>query len=373
MAANTPWSDDELAYLAEHGIAAFLDRYPGLRSYDAVRVKHGTLKRDAAYVPGRTGPLHDVRQECTESGTPWPDEPAGIITHAKPDPAEDDLESLFTSLERADAIRPSLSPTEHTTRVIAPDDLPTGVAFMSDIHAGASGVDYARFRSDLDVIANTDGLYTIINGDLLENAKVMSKAGNALYHAAFANPREQYLYVRTRLSTIKGKILAILAGNHDSRDAMYAGIDRLPELCRYLDVPYATEAGMTVYLTVAGHTYTIVAKHDYGGKSNITKTNSARRLWTEWPHSWQTADVIALAHLHECNVSMQYQRGQEVVWLRSGAYKIHDEYALSKGYKSTYGVPIVVFWPRSRKMVAFMDFDEGVKYLRMVRGEARAA
>ena len=131
---------------------------------------------------------------------------------------------------------------------------------------------------------------------------------------------------------------------------------------------------MTVYYTVGGHTYTIVAKHDYGGKSNITKTNSARRLWTEWPHSWQTADVIALAHLHEPNVSIQQQRGQDVVWLRSGAFKLVDEYALSKGYKSCYGVPIVVFFPGTRKMVPFLDFDEGVRYLRMVRREwSRAA
>lgn len=293
--------------------------------------------------------------------------PQGVLSQAKPPASEEDLELLFTSLENAEIARRTLSPTEQTITVNAPDNRPFAVAFMSDIHAGASGVDYARFRTDLTTIAATDGLGVIVNGDLVENAKVMSKAGNALYHGAFTNPREQMLYVQTRFEKIRDDIIAILAGNHDSRDGAHAGVDRLPDLCRDLDVPYGTEAGMTIYLNVGDQQYTIVAKHDYTGKSNITKSNSARRLWSEWPHSWEAADVIALAHLHEANLSVQYQRGRDVVWLRSGTYKLHDEYAASKGYKSTYGVPVVVFFPNERKMIPFLDFEEGVRYLNSVR------
>lgn len=354
-ARGKDWSADEDEYLREYGAQATAEATG--RTYASCQSRYN-----------RKG-YHLSR---VEEPAPMPatvTQHRGKLSHAKRDPAEDELEELFEALERAEAAREGLSPTEQTIRVNAPDNMPTAIAFMSDIHAGASGVDYARFRHDLGVIAETDGLYTIVNGDLLENAKVMSKAGNALYHAAFANPREQYLYVLTRMRTIKHKILAILSGNHDSRDAMYAGIDRLPQMCRDLDVPYGTEAGMTTYLTVGDQMYTIVTKHDYSGKSNITKTNSARRLATEWPHSWESADVVALAHLHEPNIATQMQRGREVVWLRSGAYKIVDEYALGKGYKSAYGVPIVVFFPDTRKMVPFMDFDEGVRYLNMVRGE----
>ena len=293
---------------------------------------------------------------------------ANHLSH-KPVASDDELEELFTALEMADAARANLSPTEDTISVEFPDNRPIGVAFMSDIHAGASGVDYARFRRDLHTIHDTDGLYVIINGDLVENAKVMSKAGNALYHAAFANPREQITYIRKRLEIARGSILSILAGNHDSRDGQHAGIDRLPDLCRDLDVPYGTEAGMTHHLIVGGQPYVVVAKHDYAGKSNITKSNSARRMWTEWPHAWDAADVIALAHLHEANIAHQYQRGRDVVWLRSGTYKSHDEYALSKGYKSTYGVPIVVLFPGERKLVSFLDFDEGVRYFTALRSQ----
>src|SRR5690606_27575124 len=72
--------------------------------------------------------------------------------HAKEDPSLEDLEELFTSLENADEIRHRISPTEQVISYQTPDNKPFGVAFMSDIHAGASGVDYARFRYDLEVI-----------------------------------------------------------------------------------------------------------------------------------------------------------------------------------------------------------------------------
>lgn len=337
------------------------------RDYGAVWQKMNRM--GLPYPQKGVSPQVDPEPVPTVATVPPPEpvqDPTPIVG-AKPDPAEEELEVLFTSLERAEAARGHLSPTDDVIHVTAPDDAPTAIAFMSDIHAGASGVDYGRFRRDLEVIRDTPGLYVVVNGDLVENAKVMSKAGNALYHAAFTNPREQMLYVRKRLAIAQGKILAILSGNHDSRDGSHAGIDRLPQLCQHLDVPYGTEAGMTIYFTVGGHRYTIVAKHDYQGKSQITKSNSARRLWTEWPHSWDSADVIALAHLHEPNLAVTHQRGQEVVWLRSGAFKVHDEYALSKGYRSAYGVPVVVFFPGTRKMVPFLDFDEGVRYLAAAR------
>lgn len=345
--SSDPWTDEEKQDALILSYAEFCEKWGDRRSPNAYWSTRKRLKQRGDTVP------------------PAPDD---ALSHAKRDPSLDDLEALFESIERAEAIRPHISPTEQVYHTKAPDHAPFGVAFMSDIHAGASGVDYARFRHDLEVIRDTEGLGVIINGDLMENAKVMSKAGNALYHAAFTSPREQYLYIKTRLSTIQDKIIAILAGNHDSRDGSHAGIDRLPDLCRDLDTHYGTEAGMTVYLTVGDERYTIVAKHDYQGKSSITKTNSARRLWTEWPHAWDSADVIALAHLHEPMLSVQYQRGKDVVWLRSGAYKIHDEYALSKGYKSQYGVPVVVFFPDERKLIPFADFDEGVRYLNSIRG-----
>lgn len=294
--------------------------------------------------------------------------PVKTVTSPMPDPNEDEWEELFSSLERADRARKYLSPTEETTHVSLSG--PVAIAFMSDVHIGAGGVDYARFRADLDLIRETPDLYFLINGDLLENAKPQMKSGNALYHSLFSSPREQVAYARSRLTPVRDKLLVLTQGNHDARDGMMAGIDRLPDIAKELQAPYFTEKGGTIYLNVDGQDYVIVVKHQYGGQSKITKSNSARRLWTEWPNSWESADVVALAHLHEPDLYLTQQRGQDVVWLRGGTYKVHDEWAESKGYKPTYGVPTVVFMPGERKMVPFASMEDAVAFMEAIRKAA---
>lgn len=296
-----------------------------------------------------------------------PDGNPVAVTTALPDPAEEDWEELFDSLERADTFRKSLSPTEEVTHVVAPDNKPFAIAFTSDHHIGAQGVDYGQMRRDLETIRDTDGLYFVVNGDIFENAKPQMKSGNALYHSLFASPREQYFYAKSRLSIARDKLIALSQGNHDARDGMVAGIDRLPDLCKHLDTVYFSEKGGTIYLTVGDQQYVIVMKHQYMGNSKITPTNSARRLWQEWPHAWESASVIALAHFHDPHVYQHEQKGRDVVWLRSGSYKVKDEWSESKGFRPSYGVPIVVFFPDEHKMVSFKDFDEGVRYISAVR------
>lgn len=350
-----PWSPEEEARLVEIGYRAFSEESD--RSFHACRVKYHDLVR------------RGERREIIETALPEDIEehPDVAVVKRKSDATDEDWERLFRALEDAETARAGLSPTELTTTATFPERLPIGVAFFSDIHAGASGVDYERFRRDMETLRDTPGLYGVMNGDLVENAKPMMKSGNALFHSLFARPREQWHYIRLRMKIAQGKWLVVTQGNHDARDGMLAGVDRLPDLARELGVPYATEAGITVYLEVGEQRYVAVVKHDYAGKSPLNKSNSPRRMWIEWPHSWESADIIALGHLHYCDVHETSVRGQHVVWLRSGSYKVHDEWAESKGYKSEYGVPVVVLYPDERRLVPFADFSSGVRFLQMER------
>lgn len=296
--------------------------------------------------------------------------PPETIATPKPEPSEAEWDALFDALEQAEASRATLSPTEDTTTVDAPDGKPFAIAFMSDIHAGAQGVDYPRLRRDLETIRDTEGLYYIVNGDIVENAKHMMKSGNALYHSLFASPREQFAYAKSRLGIAQGKLLALLQGNHDARDGMVAGIDRLPDLARDLGVPYFTEKGGTIYLTVGSQEYVIVAKHEYAGNSRLNKSNRTRRMWDEWPHAWENADVVTVGHLHEPDLHVTMRKGRPVYWVQSGTYKTRDAWSESKGFLPSYGVPVLVFSGNERRIIPFADFDAGVTYLRTVRAEA---
>lgn len=285
-----------------------------------------------------------------------------------PEPTEDEWEELFSSLEDAEKARRLLSPSDQRVHVDG-GDKPFALAFMSDIHAGGGGVDYARFRADLDAINETDGVGVIINGDLFENAKHMMKSGEALYHGAFNSPREQFYYIKTRLSLIAGKIAVISAGNHDTRDGL-AGLDRLPDLCRDLDTALFSEKGGTVFLTVGSQEYVIAVKHEWTGNSQLNKSNRTRRMWTEWTGAWENADVVTVGHLHQPDLHTSTQKGRSVHYVQSGTYKhLHDGYSEKLGFKPAYGVPVLVFYPDERRIIPFSDFHAGLDYLRYVRGQ----
>lgn len=285
-------------------------------------------------------------------------------------PAEGDWEQLFAALEAANAVRDRLSPTQESTTFTFPDNRPIGIAFLGDVHAGAGGVLYRQLRQDLETIRDTDGLYVVGMGDYLENTKTSLKSATALYTAAFPSPREQVEYIRRRFDICRDKWLAIIQGNHDQFDYRTAGIDRLPALAAELGTPYFSERGGTVVVSGADTTYHIVVKHDYTGKSRINKSNSARRLWDEWPWEWDNADVICLAHTHEPDLHMPIRKGQEVAWFRSGTYKVHDGWAEAGGFRPAYGVPVVILWPDTRKLIPFpgQRFPEAVAFLQSVRG-----
>jgi hypothetical protein len=336
------------------------------------------IRRVSAYLKIRTEgrkrvtqtfkPLEETRDTATLNPTPPnryaldPDPVVPPRLEGKPH-SDDDWNELFDHLERSSAVRDTLSDSTKAVRWHAPVDGPIGVAFFSDLHAGAGGVLYQRFRADMDVLARTDGLYGVMNGDAFENTKPQSKSGTALYSAVFANPREQLEYVKRRALLARGKWVVWTSGNHDNWDYRHAGIDRLPDLCRELDVPYATEAGASVRLTVGVQPYTVIVKHDYAGKSRISKSNSARRLWDEYPYEWTNADVIALAHLHEPDIHETRRKGEPVVYLRSGSYKVADGWAEAAGFKPAYGVPICIFYPAEKRVLPSQDFATGVRIL----------
>ena len=361
------WSAEETAAALAMDEDEFLAAHPH-RNHNALRQRiEGVLGTGETYTQFRLRQAQE-RHEAAVAARRAP----GMPEELPEDPEA--LERLFSAylnvVEAADEVagRPTKS-----LNWSPPGNLPVGVAFVSDIHAGAV-IDYPRFEQVMRTIAETDGLYTIINGDLMENTKVQSKSGTALYGSLMPAPGLQLAYVTTRLRWARGKILAIAEGNHDAFDGRWAGIDRLPALAQDVGAEYFTEAGGSVFATVGGVTYHIVVKHNFRGISQITKGNSARRLWQEWEWAWENADVVALAHTHEPHAEQVMRKGELVTYLRSGTFKIRDEWAEDNGWRSAFGVPVVILHPGTKKVLPFhgQHFDDAVAALRRLREEEAA-
>ena len=367
MTRRTTWSAAETQAALAMSEDEFLAAHPN-RTFNALRQRlEGLLGTGETYTQFRVRQAQEAHE-------------AAVAAHRAPGMPEElpedpeALERLFSAYHEVVAAAGELD-GKPSTRLDwnPPDSRPVAVAFVSDIHAGAA-IDYARFESVMRTIAGTDGLYCVINGDLTENTKPQAKSGTALYGALFAAPGLQLAYVTTRLRWAQGKILAIAEGNHDGFDGRFAGIDRLPDLAKDVGAEYFTETGGSIFATVGGATYHLVVRHNHRGNSQINKGNSARRLWDEWPWAWENADVVALAHTHEPHLEQPLRKGEVVTYLRSGTFKVRDEWAENNGWRSAFGVPVVVLWPGEKRVIAFhgQHFDEAVRYLSMLRASANA-
>lgn len=342
---NTRWTPEEDADLFRLDRDAFLAKYPH-RTYNGRRFRIKTLEKRHA---------EDQRVD-----------PVAVPNDA-PDP--EDYDAYFEKLIEADELERKLGTTVSELAVDL-GDAPVALAFLSDTHIGAGGVEYRRLQDDLALLRDTEGLYGIFNGDVIENTKTHTKSASALYSALVSKPRHQLEWAKRLFAIADGKWLAWTQGNHDAFDYRAAGVDRIPDLAESLRVPYFSEKGGTIRVTVGGVEYVLVVKHQYQGQSKISKSNSARRLWDEWPNAWDNADVVALAHLHEPDQHVTLRRGRDVHWLRSGTYKTTDEWAENQGYKPTYGVPVVILYPGQRKILSFhgSHFREAVEIFTGVRG-----
>lgn len=361
------WSADEDRDALTLGEDEFLNKYPH-RNFNSLRQRlEHLLGSGETYTQFRVRQDRERREiEASFARAP------GMPEDLPEDPAA--LERLFTAMIEVHEAATALggAPSKRLDWR-PPDNRPVGIAFIGDIHAGAH-IDYLRFEQDVKTIAETDGLYGVLMGDTVENTKPQSKSGTALYAAVMPLPGTQLAYAATRLRWARGKWLALLEGNHDGWDGRWAGIDRLPALANDIGAEYFTETGGSIFVHLGGVTYHLVCRHNHRGNSQLNKGNSARRLYDEWAWAFEHADVCVLGHTHEPHLEQTMRHGEIVTYLRSGTYKVNDEWAENQGWRSAYGVPVVVLWPGQRRIVAFhgAQFDEAIRYLAMVR-EAAAA
>lgn len=176
-----------------------------------------------------------------------------------------------------------------------------------DWHIGSPKCDLTHIKERINRVLNIDNAYCILGGDLINNAIISSVSDS---YAESLSPQEQINYVVNLLRPLaeKGKILAIVSGNHEQRTWKSCGIDitlqiavRLGLTERYDPVSCLlfVTFGMKrqgVRHTSDGQTLTtIYCTHGSGGGSTVGgKANQLRKRG-----SVIDADIIITGHTHE--------------------------------------------------------------------------
>ena len=272
-----------------------------------------------------------------------------------------DPQKLLSVLIKAQKELQDLDERQTSVTVDIDDEKPIGICFTGDWHVGGLYTDHEQLLKDSKLIKNVDGMYSVLMGDYSDNYITRSHAGGQ--YEQILNPDKQrdlveYLFTEFYAS----RNIAVLKGNHDNWEYKETGEDFVKYLARKIDSPYLWYGG-EIRLRFGEVTYRIHAHHSYKYNSSINTTNSQRNLFAA-----THADIIALGHVHTNETHAKSAGGKDTVWMRTGSYKITDDYSQwLGGLRSDPRVPMVILFPDRKKIIDFRDMRDGVEYLVMKR------
>jgi peptidyl-tRNA hydrolase len=279
----------------------------------------------------------------------------------KKDPAPQSVDEYYEQLKRMNACVMSLEKKQTKATITIDDDKPIGVAHWGDWHIGDKGIDYDRLDEDQAIITETEGLYVVGMGDYKGNASALVHASST--QDSVATTDMQDMVVHRKFEQTQDKQLVIIRGCHDDWDKRNANKDFVQSLCDITGAVNLWHGGI-INLTVGKVEYRIGARHKYKYESCLNTTNTQRNFMNEYG----PCDVIAFAHKHYCDMQQLQRMGENVIYLRSGGYKVYDEFGQKlAGYEAIHGVPMVIYFPDKKQTIPFRNLEDGVKMLEMLR------
>ena len=173
---------------------------------------------------------------------------------------------------------------------------------IADVHLGDAQSNWKKLQEVIDYIANTKNCYTILNGDMIDNA---IKASVGDIYSAKLSPMEQIDKFIDFVAPIKEKILAVTTGNHEARTYKHTGIDISRHVAHRLglDDRYAPE-NYVLFVSFGipfetrpnrRYTYSLHGTHGSGGGGRLVggKMNAVERMAGN-----VDADIYLHSHTH---------------------------------------------------------------------------
>jgi len=276
---------------------------------------------------------------------------------------EHDVGELLNVLIQAQKKLQDFDDRQTEVNITIDDDKPIGLVFSGDWHIGGLYTDHEMMLEDFRTYRDTDGLYVVGMGDYTDNYITRSHPGGMFDQIITPdNQREICEYLIDEY--LADRLLVMLKGNHDNWELKETGEDFVKYLARKAGVPYLWYGG-EITLELGGVEYKIHAHHSYRYNSSLNTTNSQRNLFAN-----THADIIALGHLHYNEVHAKSSANKDTVWMRTGSYKITDDYSQWIGaFRADARSPLAILFPGVKKIVPFRDYRDGIDYLKMVRGD----
>lgn len=204
----------------------------------------------------------------------------------------------------------------------------------------------------IDYILNTDGVYTVLMGDLLESANERASFNLKI------TPQEQYEWILDKFQPLAdaGKIMAIISGNHENWIFNDKGFNVVKTMSMSMKVPYLGDSGY-LGMQVGNQFYTAYIIHPRAG---VTKKSTKIKMLEDLG-SIHDVDIVICGHIHSIITEEQIIRvpnfitgnvdNRKQLLVGSGSFLEYGDYAEKARYKpEKMGAPKIKLYAKNRDM-----------------------
>lgn len=156
----------------------------------------------------------------------------------------------------------------------------------------------------------------------------------------------------------------IIAHNcHEDWDKKLTDVDFMEHLCHVTESVNLWHGG-EITVKIGDQSYLWRCRHKYKYQSSLNLENAMRRI----NEIQGPCDVAAEAHLHNGYIMQRHLMGQYRIMLRTGSYKVMDEFGQKlAGYQGLPTVPVVIMFPDRHLMIGELHLDNAIEILNSLR------
>lgn len=339
---------------------------------DVGRVAAGDMTYSAFQQKHRRG-FETVKrfvEEYESIDAPSTDDANGIISGELLERLTFDNRMFDALIEYQEAYQELRSERSHVHRRLK-DDGPVIISWQSDLHLGHTETMYRTLKEDCETIRNTEGLYVILGGDLIDNV-VTGVSARGMHHEQLTTISVQK-YLAEELTEYLGaeNVLAMLLGNHDEWSEKSDDFDPIAYLAHHIGCPYLGAHG-TVSIDLGSESYSILCAHQFRMRSSFNLTHATKRLWDFMGTS--DHDAVFMGHTHEAASETAPKQQVYRFFGQAGSYLRRSRYSSRLGFgESKPFMPGILIWPDEHKVLGIHDvFRDGPWILEAARARYKA-
>lgn len=239
---------------------------------------------------------------------------------------------------------------------------PVGIAFLADIHLGASGTNYAALEKDLEIIEHTPGLYVVIGGDVIDN-HIKHLAATI---ASGMTPGSQWKWCADLLKRLSPRLVAVVGGNHEAWTVAATGYEPLRELAATIATPYDADE-IVVRYAVGNQNYLGIVRHKGRFQSSMNPSHAPKQHYRFGDFAF---DFCVFCDQHQYTIEPFQAHGLQRWVLRPGSYQERSAFSRARGYPAASPFsPVIILRPDRRDLHGFASIEWGAEMLSGIRAK----